>query len=48
VWSAINLPSLGLTLAALFAIFRLQLPMLLVLLAAALTGIAVILLGGTG
>jgi chromate transporter len=48
VWSAINLPSLGLTLAALFAIFRLQLPMLVVLLAAALTGIAVILLGGTG
>jgi len=47
VWDTINLPSFGLTLAALLAIFRLQLPMLVVLLAAALAGIAGVLLGGT-
>ncbi|MDN5926201.1 MAG: chromate efflux transporter [Hyphomicrobiales bacterium] len=48
VWSAINLPSLGLTLAALFAIFRLGLPMLVVLLAAALVGIIEVLIIGVG
>jgi chromate transporter len=46
VWSAINLPSFGLTLGALFAIFRLRLPMLAVLLAASLMGMVGVVFGG--
>jgi chromate transporter len=45
VWNTINLPSFALTLAALFAIFRLGLPMLVVLAAASLLGVIGVLTG---
>jgi chromate transporter len=40
VWGTVNLPSFALMLGALFAIFKLQVPMLIVLLAASIAGIA--------